>query len=135
MVILIAGSCNEKIFTYNVNCDECYYPEPDSADLVIKVTINDRFDAVPLVIFKGNVEDNNIEYVDTAYASPHYVWVRVDQKYAVRAKYEKSNANLFVVDGTKLKSSLVKDECEGGECYIIEDEDIDVSIKDEFTNF
>jgi hypothetical protein len=134
IISAVLASCNGNLFNSNVDCSECYYIEPDSADLVVELTIDERFRYVPLVVYQGEVEDNRIEYTDTAYASPYYLWVRVGQKYSVKAEYKKSHATLFVVDGTKIKTNHVQDECDE-ECYTIEKEALDVQIKDEFRDF
>jgi hypothetical protein len=84
-VLLLCFSCGEKILTGDVDCAECYREKPDSADLEISLTFNDEFTEVPLVVYKGDVEDNNIEYIDTAYESPYFLYVPVDKKYSVKA--------------------------------------------------
>src|SRR4030042_140602 len=121
LMLVMYASCREGLLSTDVECSECYYPEPDSADLVIYLTINEKFPEVPLIVYKGNIEDDQIEYIDTAFSTPYYLWVPVNKKYSVKAEYKKGNATLFVVDGTKLKTSLVEDECDG-ECYVIKNE-------------
>jgi hypothetical protein len=132
--MLISDSCGEKIFTGDVNCDECYTDKPESIDLEIKVTLSGEYPEVPLVIYKGDVEDNQVEYVDTAYESPYYVNVSAGKRYSVKAKYEKDDATLYAVDGTKPKIKLVTDACDS-ECYVIEDATLDVSIKKAFLDY
>ena len=133
-VLLLCFSCGEKILTGDVDCAECYREKPDSADLEISLTFNDEFTEVPLVVYRGDVEDNNIEYLDTAYESPYYLYVPVDKKYSVKAEYKKSDAILYAVDGTKLKVLLVTDACDA-ECYVIENETMNAEIKKEFSDF
>jgi hypothetical protein len=134
VISVVIASCDGNLLNTNIDCSECYYIEPDSADLVINLTIDERFPHVPLVVYRGEVEDNHIEYTDTAYASPYYLWVRVGQKYSVKAEYKKSHAALFVVDCTKIKTNHVQDECDE-DCYTIEKETLDLQIKDEFRDF
>lgn len=133
-VLLICSSCGEKIFTGDVDCSECYQEKPDSADLVIHVTLNDSYSEVPLVVFRGDVENGDIEYVDTAYESPYYLYVPIDKKYSVRAEYKKVNSTLYAVDGTKLKVLLVTEACDQ-ECYVIENEVLHVEISKTFQDF
>jgi hypothetical protein len=127
-------SCGEKLFTADVNCSECYTPKPDSAYMEVSVTINDSFPAVPLVFYRGPYEDKDIEYIDTAYSSPYYLWVKVDRSYSVKAKYRKSDATLYTVDGTKIKLALVTDACDQ-ECYVIEHEKVNLTIRKKFSDF
>jgi len=134
VLLLLTGSCDEKIFTGDVNCDECYTDSPDSADLVINLTINNKFPRVPLVVYKGDVEDSQVVSIDTADYSPFYVYVPVDKKYSVKAEYKKDDATLFAIDGTKLKVLVVTDACDE-KCYVIEGESLDARIKKDFQDF
>ncbi|HJZ40397.1 MAG TPA: hypothetical protein VJ203_08535 [Bacteroidales bacterium] len=132
--VLLCSSCGEKIFTGDVDCSECYQEKPEFADLIINVSINDSFAEVPLVIYRGDVENGQIEYADTAYKSPYYHYVPVDKKYSVRADYKKANKTLYAIDGTKLKVLLVTEACDQ-ECYVIENEVINVEISKAFQDF
>jgi hypothetical protein len=127
-------ACGEKVFTENVNCSECYTPEPDSVYLYIDVTINDTFPEVPLVIYKGDVEDDQIDYIDTAYSTPYILAVAVDQKYSVKAKYRKTSGILYAIDGTKIKTLLVTATCDQ-DCYVIRNDRMNVEIRDKFLDF
>lgn len=131
LLLMLTGSCNEKIFTADVNCDECYIDKPEKADLVISVTVNYKYPRVPLVIYKGNIEDNDIVAVDTADSSPYYIYVPTEQYYSVRAEYSKDTVTTYAVDGTRLKSLTVTDACDS-KCYVITNEKLNVQLKKEF---
>jgi hypothetical protein len=134
VLILLTGSCGEKIFTGDVNCDECYTEKPVSADLVINLTINNKYPRVPIIVYKGDVEDSQVVSMDTADHSPFYVYVPVNENYAVKAEYSKDDAKLFAIDGTKLKLLVVTDACDA-KCYVIEGESLDARIKNDFLDF
>jgi hypothetical protein len=134
LLILLCGSCKEKIYTGDVNCEECYYDKPENADLIIDLTINSQYPQVPIVVYRGNIEDNKVIYVDTAYYTPFYVNVSVDRDYSVKAEYKKGDKTLYAIDGTKLKVMMVSDACDAS-CYVIEDESLDARIKVEFLNY
>jgi hypothetical protein len=127
-------ACGEKVFTENVDCSECYSPEPDSVYLYIDLTINDEFKEIPLVIYRGDVEDDQIDYIDTAYSTPYILAVAVDQKYSVKAKYRKISGILYAIDGTKIKTLLVTATCDQ-DCYVISNDRMNVEIRDEFLDF
>lgn len=128
-LILVLLSCDEKIFTADVDCDECYTDEPDHADLIIDLTLNHKYRTVPVTVYEGNIEDNRIVLADTVDYSPVYVWVRVNHKYSVKAAYKDGDNVLYVVDGTNLKIKSVSDACDDGKCYIIENDHIDASVR------
>lgn len=127
----VLTSCNEKIFTGEVNCDECYTEKPVNADLIIDLSVTDKYPAVPVVIYKGDVEKNDIVYVDTAFATPYYAFVPVNRKYSVKAEYRSGDDVVYAVDGTNLKVQTVTDACDES-CYVIENETMDAKLKREF---
>ncbi len=128
LLVMLMYGCNEKIFTIDVNCDECYQEKPDSADLVINLTINDSYDAIPLIVYKDKVENNNIEWIDTAYGSPFYLLVPVDEYFSVAAEYINDSGKIIAIDGTKIRIKHVSSECDE-DCWIIEGDDLNVKLK------
>lgn len=128
ILILVLSGCQEKIFTGNVNCDECYTDKPDSAALYIDVTINDKYKAVPLVIYNGEVENDQVEWIDTTHISDYWVWVAVDRYYSVKVEYASDKDTIYVIDATKIKKKRVSDACDDA-CWVIVDKKIDATIK------
>ena len=133
-LVIISGSCGEKVFTGDVDCDTCYTEEPSMVDLEIEVTLRGEFPAVPLVIYKGDVEDGQVVLIDTVYENPYYVSVQPDTKYSAKASYVREDATLYAVDGTKPKVLRVTEACEF-ECYVIEDATLNLSINKAFLDF
>jgi hypothetical protein len=135
ILILLSGSCGEKILTGEVDCNECYAEKPEGDYLFINLTINDAYyPRVPVIVYEGNVEDNNVLTIDTATYSPFEVYVPMDRKYSVRAEYKKDDATLFAIDGTKLELKVVNDVCDG-KCYVIEGQTLNAKIKEDFLDF
>jgi len=135
MLIPFSG-CGEKLFTADVDCDSCYEFRPEEAELVINLSLGGESDfrQVPLVIYKGEIEDNEVVLTDTAYGSPFY-WVgEIDTRYTVKAEYTRSNRSIWVVDSRKVKALLVSDACDI-ECYVLENEVFDTRIKGKFISF
>jgi hypothetical protein len=115
--IALAGACEEYLGP-SVDCDECFWDKPDSADLVIYLTINSDHPEVPLVFYKGNIEDRQVDWVDTARTSPFYLYSAVDQFYSVAAEYRVDGKTVLAVDGDRMKVKHVSDACEY-ECWIV----------------
>lgn len=125
----VFNSC-EKNRGIIVDCDECYYDEPDSGDLIVYLTFNSENTRIPLTVYKGQVDDEWIEYVDTAISSPYYLYVALDEYYSVEAEYKSGNRTIYAVDGDKIKSRFVTETCEY-DCWIISGGVIDVELKDD----
>ena len=127
-VIFLISSCKEKLITWNVNCDECYDTEYDSVDLNVSVTINDKYLSVPLILYRGDVEENQVDWVDTANGTEYYVSVAVGQQYSIKLEYTYDSDTIYVIDGTKIKMKRVSDQCDA-ECWVIENDKIDGRLK------
>jgi hypothetical protein len=129
-LLLIVYACSEKIFTEGVNCEECYQEKPDSADLIIELTVNDIYDSIPLIVYRDKVEDNDIEWIDTAYESPFYLLVPVNKDFSVAAEYINDDSKIIAIDGTKIKIKHVSGECDE-DCWIIEGDELNVKLKNQ----
>jgi hypothetical protein len=133
-ICILILSCGEKLYTGDVNCSECYTPKPDTALLVVNLTINSEFTQVPLVVYRGDAEANDVEYVDTATISPYTLPVAVGKSYSVKATYKRDGKTLYAIDGTKIKVLLVTDACDQ-DCYVIRNESVNVEIRKKFSDF
>ena len=127
-IIFCLSGCQEKIFTGNVNCDECDPNKPDSAILYIDVTINDKYPVVPLILFREEFEKNLTDYVDTTAIADYWIWVAVDQEYSVKAEYAYDSDTIYVIDATRLKAKRVTEECEDV-CWVVVHDRIDARLK------
>ncbi|MFW6371308.1 MAG: hypothetical protein ACOC10_08910 [Bacteroidota bacterium] len=111
-----------------VDCNECYFYEPDSADLFVQVTINDENPFVPLIFYKGNVRDSVVEWIDTATAENFFLFSPVHQFFSVVAKYRVGDKVIFAIDGDELKTNYQADVCTET-CYTITGGEMDVRLK------
>lgn len=111
----------------SADCSECYTIKPDTAELIIKLTINDENPKVPIVIYKNNIEDNDIEFTDTAITEDYYIDVPVNKYYSVTAQYKVNEKTIIAVDGDKIKTKKIYD-CDEP-CWIIKGGYINVKLK------
>ena len=84
IVLVFITSCEN--ISLSVDCAECYQEEPEWGDLKVRVTINDDNNYVPLVVYKGDFENNDIDWIDTAYEEDYYLEVQLNQYYSVVAE-------------------------------------------------
>lgn len=116
-LLLSIGAC-EEYHGLSVDCDECYYEKPDSADLVIYLTIDGDHPEVPITVYRGDVEEDRVDWVDTVRESPYYLYSAVGQFYSVAAEYKVDDRTIVAVDGDEMKAKHVSDACDY-ECWII----------------
>jgi hypothetical protein len=116
-LLLSIGAC-EEYHGLSVDCDECYYEKPDSSDLVIYLTIDADHPEVPITVYRGDVEEDRVDWVDTARESPYYLYSAVGQFYSVAAEYKVDDRTIVAVDGDEMKAKHVSDACDY-ECWII----------------
>ncbi|MBI4646126.1 MAG: hypothetical protein HY738_05875 [Bacteroidia bacterium] len=110
-LVLILSQC-EETKDENFDCSECYQIKPDWGELAIELTINDENDSVPLIIYRGCPEDNDIEYIDTATSKKHYVEVPLNKYYSVEAYYNVGDSRVIALDGDKIKIKKNTTDCD-----------------------
>ncbi|RLD27235.1 MAG: hypothetical protein DRI70_04725 [Bacteroidetes bacterium] len=133
-VILLALSgnfmgCEPEDVMFTVDCNDCYGIAPDSANLIIHVTINATYDSVPLAFYKGPYENGEIDWLDTATSENFYLYSEMDREYAVKATYISENDSIIAFDGDKMFISSASEEC-GSPCYIVKGGIFDLTLID-----
>lgn len=113
-VLIVAPACERDVPTKlgTVDCAECYQPKPDWGRLNATLTINAENSFVPLVVYIGNIEDNNIEWIDTSYSTNYWVEVPVDKYYSISAEYKSGDKTIFAVDGDDFKVKYTDSDCD-----------------------
>lgn len=81
---------------------DCNTIEPNEAEIVVYVTINEENRKVLLTIYDGKIDDNKIIAYDTAYEEEHFYWLRLGNYYSVTAKYKSGDKVIYAVDGNEM---------------------------------
>jgi len=128
LTLVLFSVCEEKIFTWDVDCYDCYQEKPDYVDLIIHWTKNEDYPEITVVLFKGKVDQG--ELIDTFYRSeePAYIWVEAEAEYSAKAIYESNNRTVIVVDGTKQKLKQVSEACDEP-CWVATDAELFLELK------
>ncbi len=129
VIIILAFACNEYM-GITVDCDDCWGFKPDSADLLIYLTVNQDHPEVPIVIYRGNFEDGEVDFLDTARSSTYTLYSAIDQYYSVTAEYKVDGKTIIAVDGDVMKAKDASSSCEF-ECWIIIDGEFSLQLKTE----
>lgn len=121
MLVLVSGNfmaCEPEDWMLTVDCGDCYGYRPDSADLVIHLTINAAYDSVPLTFYLGDYEDGIIDWQDTATTETFYLYSAFDKDYTVRAIYASGDQSIMAFDEDKMVLYNAAEEC-GSPCHIV----------------
>jgi hypothetical protein len=127
VMMLLTAACDQKVFTGNVNCNECYTTKPDSLDLTIDLTINAHYPEIPVLLYKGNIPGG--ELIDTFYftETPGYIWVKAEETYSAKAIYKLDERTVLVVDGVAQKLKSVTDACSEA-CWVEEGKELNLEL-------
>ena len=128
MAILII-SCDKNYDFFEVDCSECYRIKPDNGELIINVTINNENPEVPIAIYRDKIESGRIRIRDTVSEKTVYIEVPLNHYYSVKAKYKVGNDSVFAVDGDRIKTQRVTDQCDTI-CWIIKSGRYDLRLKE-----
>ena len=112
-----------------VDCTQCFQQRPEWLQLNAKVTINAENPYVPLVIYIGDYDNGQIDWIDTTYNEDYWVDVKPDRYYSVVAKYKDGSKTIFAVDGDEVKLKRTRSDCDQ-ECYYQKGGYIDVRLQD-----
>jgi len=121
LLVLITGkftACEPEDWMLSVDCNDCYGYAPDSADLIIKLTINAENDSIPLTFYLGDYEDGVIDWQDTATTEEFYLYSKMNSSYTVRATYRSGNRIIEAFDADDMELYNAGQEC-GSPCYIV----------------
>jgi hypothetical protein len=122
-------ACEPEDWVLSVDCNDCYGYAPDSADLIVKLTINAENDSVPLTFYLGSYEDGVIDWQDTATTEEFYLYSKINSSYTVRATYRSGNRIIEAFDADDMNLYNAGEEC-GSPCYIVKGGIFDLQLLD-----
>ena len=122
-------SCDKNFNFLEVDCSECYRIKPDNGELIIQVTINNENPEVPIAIYRDRIESGRIRIRDTVSEKTVYIEVPLNHYYSVKAEYKAGNDSIFAVDGERIETHRVTDQCDTI-CWIIKGGRYDLRLKE-----
>lgn len=127
--IFLPYSCEDSIIL--VDCNECYSLKEVSNgySIEIKVTIDSENKAVPITLYRGDIDNGEIISEEIAYSSTYFTeLLEFGNHYSAIAKYFHKGRTIFTVDGKMLKKKYEKSSCDNP-CYIIQGDVLDLRLK------
>ena len=121
LLVILSGkfsACEPEDWMLSVDCADCFGYEPDSANLIINLTINAENDSVPLTFYLGDYEDDVIDWQDTATTEEFFLYSKMDTRYTVKATYQSGDRIIEAFDSDKMTIYNANEEC-GSFCYIV----------------
>ncbi|HDR68300.1 MAG TPA: hypothetical protein ENN61_04535 [Bacteroidaceae bacterium] len=112
-----------------IDCNECFSYKPDSANLIVYLTIDSDYGPVPLTFFKGKYEEGVIDWQDTATTTEFRLYSEIGQLYTVKAIYSTGDETIIAFDADRMTKYNAGEEC-GNPCYIVKGGVFDLRIKD-----
>ena len=134
MTLLVAAavpsSCErlENVTVEGFDCFNCYEVKPQWVQLNVTLTINGENPFVPLTIYVGDFDENNIDWVDTPYSTPYWLDVAPDRYYTVKAKYRDGATTVYAIDGDNIKLRKNNGDCDVP-CYYQAGGYVDVRLR------
>jgi hypothetical protein len=125
--LLTLPACKESTILFP-KCSECYTQRPDFDGIVLKITINQENQRVPLAFYRGPFENGNIEFRDTARISEQDFTLQTDVNYTIVAMYRKDARTYYVISGAKLSTHYDESSCSEA-CYFVTGKTADLRIK------
>lgn len=121
--------CETEDWVFEVDCNDCYGYMPDSAKLIVYLTINAENDSVPLTFYRGDYENGEIDWQDTATSDEFYLFSEMDRDYTVTAEYKSGEKTILAFDKDNMFHYDAASEC-GSPCYIVKGGIFDVRLLD-----
>lgn len=123
-VLTVLASCSG--FT-NDECDptaDCYPYPLDSGYVEVELSYPGSGPGIPVILYEGYVEDQQIVWADTVYTDELLFWVPTRSRYAVEAYYSYGGQTVVALDGKKLNEESFEN-CDET-CYEVSTINLDV---------
>lgn len=130
ILVISAGNflgCETEDWMLAVDCNDCYGYRPDSAKLIVYLTINAENDSVPLTFYRGEYENGEIDWQDTATSDEFYLFSEMNREYTVTAEYKSGEKTILAFDKDNMFLYDAASEC-GSPCYIVKGGILDVRL-------
>jgi len=130
LLLVVSGkftACEPEDWMLSVDCQDCNSYKPDSADLIVYLSIDAVNDSVPLTFYRGSYEEGTIDWKDTATSDEFYLYSKMDASYTVRATYRSGDRIIEAFDADHMHLYNAGEEC-GSPCYIVKGGILDLRL-------
>ncbi len=125
ITIWFLASCNSQVD----ECDASIYCHPTPIDSNwVNLQISERTFGVPVILYRGNIEDNQIVLRDTLYSNEISYYLPTDRTYTAEAYYQVGPNLIIAVDSDELEEDTFQN-C-GETCYQSDEITLDLVLID-----
>ena len=110
-------SCEPEDWLLEVDCYECFDFRPDSAVVIVYLSIDTENPEVPLTFYRGDA-GGELEWQDTAFENEFRLPVAVGPEYTVKAQYRREGKIIEAFDSDDMVLKDYGESC-GDPCYIL----------------
>ncbi|MDP4188433.1 MAG: hypothetical protein Q8907_06590 [Bacteroidota bacterium] len=128
LFFLAMTGCSDEMSSILADCDNCENQQPYEAALNVKLTVNEENPRVPISIYQGKYEYNNVILNDTLSQENVHYDLPVNKNYSVVARYKMGNKTVYAIDGDQVKAKNSSTYCNTN-CWIVTEGNVDVRLK------
>lgn len=122
LLIFLTSACD-----YRTESDR-FKEKPKSQYLHSKITINEENQTVPVTVYIGPMEENNVRYDKNLSKYVKELWLETDTYYTIVARYKLNGKTYRVVNGITLSVAKSCETC-SKPYYYVEQKVIDLRFK------
>ncbi len=126
LVLALVFSC-EKTFPGLLLCRDCLDSDPLMANLELRLNADNK-NGINIEIYEGNLDDSILYKTYATGASSASVFVPINKKYTIVAKYFITGYNYYVINSVTPHSKYDEVQCEKP-CYIVVNNKVDMRLK------
>lgn len=128
LTITLFGCDKKWTWATDADCSECKLAEQKKDFINIEITLNSDNPVVPIEVYNGDINDNNLAFLDTAKTTLYKREVAIGNKYTFLAKYKSGNRIINAIDATILTTYNIEGECNIA-CWVVRNNKLDLRLK------
>lgn len=106
---------------------DCARSKPPTGYLKVKLTVNNENRVVPITVFLGDFEEDQVVARDSLDVAIGLFELPVDEYYSVAARYVVGGDTTLALDGDRIETSST--EYVDAECWSVQDGEVDVRLR------
>jgi len=123
VLVLLCVSCGED---RGYAPSDCVRSKPSTGALKVRCTINEDFPFVPITIYLGDFEENQVMLTDSLDVPIGLYELPVDEYYSVAAEYRSEEDTLVVLRGDRISARSTK--YDDATCWSVDGGEVDCRL-------